>query len=321
MRITFVIPNDGMTGGIRVVSIYARQLMQRGHIVNIVCGGQRRIPTLAKLRSLAAGRGWPKRPEPEPSYFDPLSIKVRKLETARPLIDSDVPDADVVIATWWETAEWVSALSPSKGAKVYFIQHHEVFSHLPAERSRATYRFPLQKIVISRWLVNIMAEQYGDREAILIPNSVDTSEFIAAEHHKQAVPTAGFVYSKVPFKGADVILKALEQIKKQLPTLRVLAFGAERTVTSELFPEWIKYHYRPPQHEIRRLYSESDVWLCGSRSEGFTCRCSRRWPATARWYQQGSAGRSTTSKMGSMAFWLMSTIQMGWRSAPCACFA
>ena len=28
--------------------------------------------------------------------------------------------ADVVIATWWETAEWVNALSRKKGEKIYF---------------------------------------------------------------------------------------------------------------------------------------------------------------------------------------------------------
>ena len=43
------------------------------------------------------------------------------------MTDVDVPDGDLIIATWWETAEWVNALSPNKGAKVYFIQHHEIF--------------------------------------------------------------------------------------------------------------------------------------------------------------------------------------------------
>jgi glycosyltransferase involved in cell wall biosynthesis len=281
MRITFVIPNDGMTGGIRVVAIYADKLAKRGHQVVVVAPGTRRLTFRRKLRSFIAGRGWPKMPDPEPSYFDGLVVKVRKLDAPRPILDSDVPDADVVVATWWETAEWVSALSSRKGAKAYFIQHHEVFSHLPVERSKATYRLPLKKLVISRWLEQIMVEQYGDHDVSLIPNSVDTEQFFATDRGKQSTPTVGFVYSKVNFKGSDIILDALNMMRARMPKLRVVAFGAEQVSPDLVLPNWVSYHYRPSQDQIRRLYGECDVWLCGSRSEGFylpmleamACRC------------------------------------------------
>ena len=178
-------------------------------------------------------------------------------------------------------SQWVNALSPQKGAKVYFIQHHEVFPHLPVERSQATYRLPLQKIVISRWLERIMKKQYKDDRVILIPNSVDTDQFFAPARQKQPVATVGFVYSSVCFKGSDVILAALDQVKQRMPHLRVIAFGSEPISPKLPLPNWIQYHYRPSQDQIRCLYSECDVWLCGSRSEGFylplleamACRC------------------------------------------------
>ena len=34
-------------------------------------------------------------------------------------MDSDVPDADVVVATWWETAAGVMGLSDSQRGKDY----------------------------------------------------------------------------------------------------------------------------------------------------------------------------------------------------------
>jgi len=281
MRVTFVNPNDHMAGGNRVVSIYADRMARRGHKVVVVSGAFRRLSRWQKLRSLIAGRGWPKKHEPEPSYFKGLPIEFRTLETQRPVVDSDVPDADIIVATWWETAEWINALNAKKGAKAYLVQHHEVFPHLPVERSRATYRLPFQKIVISRWLEEIMKEQYGDESAILIPNSVDTDQFFAFDRSKQPIPTVGFVYSKAEFKGADVIVKALEQVRAQLPKFRVVAFGAEYPSADLPLPDWIEYHYRPPQDQIRLLYGQCDVWLCGSRSEGFylpmleamACRC------------------------------------------------
>ena len=90
------------------------------------------------------------------SPFDDLGLEHRVLERSRAVRDRDVPEADVVVATWWETAEWVAGLAPSKGAKVYFVQGHEIYPWLPQKRCRATYRLPLRKIVVSRWLREII---------------------------------------------------------------------------------------------------------------------------------------------------------------------
>jgi glycosyltransferase involved in cell wall biosynthesis len=89
------------------------------------------------------------------------------------------------------------------------------------------------------------------------------------------------VYSTTEFKGSDIVLAALELIKQRIPKLRVIAFGADRPSTKLPLPSWIEFHFRPPQDQIRLLYSKCDVWLCGSRSEGFylpmleamACRC------------------------------------------------
>src|SRR5688572_13636417 len=117
MRITFVLPHAGMAGGIRVLALHASGLQRRGHQVFAVSLPQERASLARKLKSLARGRGWPPEPEPEPSWFDGAGVPHRVLERARPVVDADVPDADVVLATFWHTGPWVAALSPAKGAK------------------------------------------------------------------------------------------------------------------------------------------------------------------------------------------------------------
>src|SRR5207248_582162 len=104
-----------------------------------------------------------------PSHLDELELDHRIIETWRPITDLDVPDADIVIATWWETAEWVSRLKNAKGAKVYFIQGYEVFPHLPI-RSRETYRFSMHKVVVAQWLKQEMLSEYGDGAVDVVPN-------------------------------------------------------------------------------------------------------------------------------------------------------
>ncbi len=138
------------------------------------------------------------------SHLQGTDIRHQVLESRRPVVDRDVPDGDVVIATWWETAEWVAALHPAKGAKVCFIQHHEVFSHVPVERARAIYRLPLHKVVVARWLKEVMREQYGDEVVDVVPNSVDRAQFFAPPRGKRSRPTVGFLHSRSSYKGMDL---------------------------------------------------------------------------------------------------------------------
>ncbi len=280
MKVTFLLPNVGLSGGNRVVAIYADHLRRRGYQVNLAALPYRSVSLINKAKSLVRGRGWP-RARRETTYFEQLRLPVHILDEHRPIADSDLPDADVVVATWWETAEWAAVLNPRKGAKVYFVQHHEVFPHLDVKRSSATYRLPLHKIVISKWLEEAMADLYGDRNTSLIFNSVDTNQFHAPERSKQPVPTVGFLYAKVDFKGVDVILAALKILKLKRPDLKAVAFGSEVVSDKLPLPEWVNFHFQPPQDEIRLLYAQCDIWMCGSRSEGFhlppleamACRC------------------------------------------------
>ena len=138
MRITFILPTVNLSGGIRVVAIHAGMLAARGHQVVLVSPPAMEPSIREKVRSLLKGNGWPT-VEPNPrSHLDGTGLDHRVLDRWRPVTNDDVPHADVIVATWWETAEWVAALSPDKGAKTYFVQGHEVFSHLPVARCHAT---------------------------------------------------------------------------------------------------------------------------------------------------------------------------------------
>ncbi len=269
MKIVFVLPPVNMSGGLRVVSIYAKSLAERGHTVTLVSPPPRQMPLRRKLFSFATGRGWPAPVTKKPSHVDELILEHRILDRWRPVENKDIPDADVIVATWWETAEWVNALQSSKGAKTYFVQGHEVYPHLPVDRCKATYRMPFHKIVISKWLADIMSLEYGDSFVDLVPNSVDRQLFFAPERGKQERPTIGFLYSKSSNKGIDVSLEVIRRIARRFPNLRVISFGTMIPDWSDKNHELIEFHHSPPQQVIRSLYSQCDVWLTASRMEGF----------------------------------------------------
>ena len=215
------------------------------------------------------------------AHLDHLQVPHRVIETHRPIVDRDLPDADIVIATWWETAEWVHRLSPSKGRKLFFVQHHELFEGQDPSRVKAAWQLPIQKITISRWLVDLARETYGDSSAILVPNSVEMKQFHAPARGRQTVPTVGFLYARAKFKGLEVTHRAIELARQTIPNLRVSAFGHDELLEAYPLPPGSSYAMQPAQDQIKDIYAQCDVWLCGSRSEGFhlppleamACRC------------------------------------------------
>lgn len=276
MKITFVLPTLGLTGGMRVLSIYTELLQKRGHKILIVSTPPRQPTLIEQLKSLLRGRGWGSVPKKEQSHFDNVDVERRVLETNRRITDLDVPDADIIMATWWETAESVAKLSNSKGAKVYFLQHYEAFDYVPKGRVEATWRLPMHKIAVAQWLADIARNEYGDLSVSLVPPTVDTKQFYDPElrskqqQSKQSVPTVGLYYSTTPWKGCDIALKAFSIAAKKIPNLRLVAFGSGETPPADLpLPDNTEYIMSPTQDQLRESYSRCDAWLFSSRSEGF----------------------------------------------------
>ncbi len=186
------------------------------------------------------------------------------------------------MATWWETAEWVSRLSPSRGAKVYFLQQLESNFGMPAERVHATWRLPMQKIVCAQWLADIARDRFDDPTAIVAPNGIDTELFNAPPRKKQVHPTVGFLYSpQIPVKGTLTVLRAIEAASKRVPGLLVRTFGTSKLDPLAPLPAGSSFTRCPPQRDLSSIYSACDVWLCASTSEGYhlppheamACRC------------------------------------------------
>lgn len=299
MRVTFVLPYAALTGGNRVLSIYASRLHQRGHDVLVVSQPPEKPRLLRRLKLLVGGRASPK--GPTTSFFDDLMVPHHVLEAARPVTDADVPDADIVLATYWKTAQGVAGLSSQKGVKAILLQGYETS---PGRWDRAideAWRLPLHKIVVSRWLVDLARDRFGESTAYYVPNSVDTKQFRAPARGKQETPTVGMLYSTLHLRGVDVVQAALEKLKRQVPSLRGVAFGAEEISTRLPLPDWVEFHHCPPQNQLRLLYGQCDVWVCGSRREGFhlpmleamACRCpvvSTRIGGPADTIEEGSNG-------------------------------
>ena len=272
MRVTFVLPEANLAGGVRVVALYADQLRRRGHTV-VVVSTPHFVPSFGqRVKTWLATRRWEELPGTA-SHLDAVEVEHRVLDARRPVVDADVPDANVIVATWWETAEWVAALSPAKGAKAYFVQADEADFYPEGDleirgKILRTMRLPMHKIAVSRSVAEGYA-RLGVRDMTVVPNGVDLARFDAPEREKGSAPTVGVVFARPRFKGIDIATEAVEIARREVPGLRVLAFGSEKARGEPRLPRGTGFVYRPEQGRIPGLYASVDAWLFPSRSEGF----------------------------------------------------
>ena len=270
MNVTFVLPYAGMAGGVRVVAIYAQWLVDQGHEVTVISTTRRPIGLRRAISYFLANKRllFGNQPQGE-SHLKGGTYKWSVIDRGGPLFDADVPDADIVIATWWKTADWVHSLSPRKGKKVYFCQHYEVHDYFPRTEVELTYLYPMLQICVSNWIRTKIVELTGSEKPKVVMNGVDTKQFTAPPRQKNKATRFGFVYSPMAWKGVDTVIEALAVIKKKYPEISAVCFGSNPPVAALPLPSWVEFKVNPDQTAISDIYAQCDGWLFASRVEGF----------------------------------------------------
>ncbi len=273
MRINFLITNPALHGGGRVTAIHAGYLKRAGHDVRVITLPKPRVSALDKalldpMRKAAGRPRW--RRVFQTGFFDREGIALIHAAQPDKITADDVPDADVTIATWWETAEWLEDLPAEKGAQVHFVQDDEAkFDHVDTARVERVYRAPTHKIAVSQWLRDAVINDYGRSDAFLVENAVDLDLFKAAGDAARAHPAVGFLHNGSRRKNVALSYTASRVLKEQFPDLTVEVFGRADPGEIDDLEAWMTYHRSPAQDDIAKIYSRCTAWLFTSESEGF----------------------------------------------------
>jgi glycosyltransferase involved in cell wall biosynthesis len=273
MRITFVLPSYAWKpiGGFRVVYEYANGLIARGHEVSIVHPrrlGPARPPTGSLYRRIrwraAKLRDWAFRPS---VHWQHVDRKVR-MQYAPGLGASNVPEGDVIFATAWQTAEYVANYPASKGRKFYLIMDFAPWLG-PRDQIEATWRQPLRKITISRWLYEQVCSATGDlRNTVNIPIAIDHRRFrITADINRRAKQVTMY-YGYAGYKAAGDGISALDIARRRHQDMRVEIFGQLSRKPQDV-PPWAFYHGNISEGNLIDIYNRSAIFLCSSVAEGF----------------------------------------------------
>ena len=327
MRLLFVLPAPVRIpmGGAAVVYRHAAGLVARGHDVTVAAprsaggavGLARRAAVWARDRLHGVGT--------EP-YHEVEGV--RTVEPSSPAA-LDASDCDAVIATGWQTAPWVAALTnahpaasggvgeggdapprpadedepgcPARSAKerggvgLYFLQHDE--RHLSA-RAEGTWHLPLARVAVAGWIAEVVAA-HGAPVRGVVPNAVDPADFSVDRPLDARPPRVVALYHRLPVKGPDTLVGALEALRDLIPDVGADVVSARPP--SHRLPDWVDLHVRPPRPALRALYNGAAVCLHTSRLEGWglvpmeaaACGCAVVATASRGVAEFLRAGRST----------------------------
>jgi L-malate glycosyltransferase len=271
MKINFLLPCYawGPSGGFKVVYEYANRLVARGHHVNVIHPRRLKFPPPEKLtpgKCVRIARLWFQEIRSEPViHWHRVDPRVRLLYVPSSA-SSYIPDGDILFATAWHTVRSVMECPISKGEKCYLIQHYETFQG-PQNLVDETWRAPLRKVVVSKWLADL-SEGLGAGEVAHIPIGIDHQVYRLTNPIAQRRRQIAMMFSHVPFKRSADGIKALEITKQQFTDLQVILFGVSRRRPS--IPGWMTYLNDPPQqHLVEDVLNTSSIVLSPSLAEGF----------------------------------------------------
>lgn len=269
MIIRFILPRsyNKMIGGYKVVFQYANFLVRRGNDVHIYFQLKPRSNSfIIKKLKFILGATFKRNTNRKITWFD-LDNRIKLHFDFDPKKSSEELSTGKVVATHWTTAQIVLDSSVQKENKFHFIQGYEVYdSNATVDKIEKAWKLPLNKIVISKWLLK-KANELGVK-ATYVPNFIDLETFKVQnlQRNTERGKTISFLWHSNPRKQSAMGLSICKKLKKIDSTIKVIVFGVN-VPKNEIFDEI--FESATPTQLANQIYGKSAVYMMPSSSEGW----------------------------------------------------
>ncbi len=255
-------------GGFKVVYEYANFLVKKNHLVSIVHSltlKQTKMPKnpLKIIRRLG-GKLISYINRNNIDWFS-LDKRINMIYINEP-IEKNVPDADIIIATAWQTADYINEYSKKKGKKYYIIMDFPPFMGSKNDIYR-TWNYDMFKITISSWIYDLVCKITNSKKLVNNTIGVPNNIFKKINDLKNEPNMVLAMYSSGKYKGVDDLIKAFKIAKKKNPKLNFNLFGKEKK--PRWIPDWITYNYKLKEKDLVVLMNMSGIFVSSSIIEGF----------------------------------------------------
>lgn len=170
---------------------------------------------------------------------------------------------DIVIATYYDTAKYVSGLDVKY--KMYFIQDYEPWFFPMSESylmARESYNYGLCGVSIGRWLVRKL-EHDLDARVTHFSFCADLNIYKRNEETKKEDAICFIYQPDKPRRCAKMGLKALQIIQKERPDIKIYLFGSPKATPYNINVEHLGLL---SVEECNELYNKCKVGICMSSS-------------------------------------------------------
>jgi glycosyltransferase involved in cell wall biosynthesis len=256
MKIAFILPGRGSSGGVRCIGLVGEKLRDRGHLVRLFYRKPHR-----DLRDWARVLQGNMFYRSAPDWIRQFDGPVHAFEDLSQFhFDPD----EILVAVGMAECAQLGLLGSVPNHKVQYL--HGSTPLAPQQVDKAL-SLPFPKIVVASYLKDL-AESRGRGEDVLavIHNGVDLGEYFVSVPDSQR-DGVGTIFGSDPVKDPETILKVLDRIGRARPEVPVRVFSTERRPKQILAGNYLRH---PTLEQAREIYSQSLVWIVASRSEGFS---------------------------------------------------
>lgn len=249
MFITFILPEDNRSGGVRVTAIMAQLLLERGHTVRICL--VRKPRASEKLRKFSRrirnikDDGW-------------LHLFSGAVEETPDINAANFTPGEIVIAVGTYMVPHLVRIT----ADVIKLRYNH---GLPAEFDAAAetaWSHNLPSITVSGTLVPRLEELAPKTCLGVVPNGIDPNQYYDMDLARDGI---GVFYGRHPNKAPDFIKSVLTRLQEILPDTPLYLISTEECPPELSFVQAFRY---PPVEKVREIYNLCRVWLLPSDTEG-----------------------------------------------------
>jgi hypothetical protein len=250
MRITWLLENASqLWGGVKVALEDANWLSRAGDQVTVL--------------SRSGPPNWMR-----------IECAFRQVQDFRP---EHLPDADVVVATFWTTVSWAASAGAAKGVPVHYCQGYEgdaPDNRAVRERIEAAYRLPgVHRVTIAPHLTRLLRERFGS-EPIEVPYVVDHAVHHPAPPRPVGVPLRVGLVGPYQIGWKDLATgyaacRLAHAAGQQLVLVR--ATNTTPDPAEQQTPFAVEWHQQLPPARMGDFYRSLDLFLGTSNGadEGF----------------------------------------------------
>jgi len=255
MKIVFILPGRGGSGGVRCASIVAQGLLDHGHDVRVLCrkpaGGLRnRARGLHHRMFYADAPDWLSEFSGAVEYFDDIT-------TCR------FPEGELIVAFGMASSGLLALLDHVSNPKAQYL--HGTTPWDPVLMKQAlSLRVP--RIAVASYLREIVASFGGGEVSAVVHNGVDCRQYYSSvpESERDGV---GLIYSCHIAKDPETALSVVRKLREARPEVPVRVFSSDRRPRQLNQVPYCRY---ATVQQARDIYSRSLVWIVPSRAEGFS---------------------------------------------------